>query len=63
MRKRALCLLVAAPLGVFAQAGPTPAPSAGTAQQQHSLKGVVLKNQAPVSADVLKPKLPRPVEK
>ena len=63
MLKRTIFVVMAASLGLFAQQQPGPAPAGGNAQQQHSLKGVVLKNQAPVSAEVLKPKLPRPVER
>src|SRR5688572_17152158 len=61
MLKRRFFLALTASVCLFAQ--PAPAPAGATAAQQHSLKGVVLKNQAPVSAEILKPKLPRPVER
>lgn len=60
MLKLALLVVVAASLGSFAQQTP---PAGGPSGQQHSLKGVTLKNQAPVSSEILKPKLPRPVER
>src|ERR1700693_6233571 len=60
MKRKTIVLAISTGLAALALAAQQPG---GMPQQQNSLKGVQPKNLAPVSREVLKIKLPQPVER